>query len=780
MKTLTLLTLAVVLAVPSAFAQETTKSFVQQNRTDQQDVKMHTAALEAQIQDLIGELAANGITGDDAKVLQTTKTVLHNLSAEEMEKVIASLQKASETAGTAEGEKHIIAANAGQKGIIQIFRQILTDYAQRQAAIELPTKFKELTERQTQVMWTTAQVASDIGGHSASELNTMQQTTAQIVQSDQGALVNDVAMAQQMLDKAAQDATGDEGKALSQAQQDLKSGALAKALDQANADLKAGHLLQATSEQKVARDELRKLAKDLNPPATTVDALADTAATLAQLIDAQKSLLAQTTAAVPVKPRVTGLDGKQGVLVDKADSLQQDMLTLSPVASGLVKDAITPMQMSRAQMGVRGGSFDQAAIHQQDAIAKLEEAQKNLQQQVADAQKAADDAAKDSTQKLDDLQKQIQTAMQDQKAVSNATSQANSATPPDANALAKDQQAQTQLQQQASAMQQSASPLSLPASQALANAAAAMSKAQQDMADPANAANAQADQAAAQQALAAANQAVGQQIAQNQQQASDPAALANAADSLQKAQDDVSSAMADATPSAAGATPPSGSTPPSGTPPGGTPPGSTPPGSTPPGGTPPGSTPPGAAPTMDQASAALAQAAKDTQAAASTPGLPDAAAAAVGDAQKSIAQGQAAAAQGNAPGTASAAAAAQAALAQAQASVAVAMAGMGAGKGNQPGNSPGSQPGNQPGVASMAWTPPGHDSPSKTGAKNISGGSTDKGQLHSVTGTGRFVSVQSRDRTAIDQSQGENRPQEYAPMIDQYMKNLADQSSSSP
>ncbi len=77
----------------------------------------------------------------------------------------------------------------------------------------------------------------------------------------------------------------------------------------------------------------------------------------------------------------------------------------------------------------------------------------------------------------------------------------------------------------------------------------------------------------------------------------------------------------------------------------------------------------------------------------------------------------------------------------------------------------------------MAEMPPGPDMPSMDGAKNISGGSTDKGTLHGVTGNGKFVSVVARDREAIAQTQSENRPQEYAPMIDQYMKNLADQSS---
>lgn len=80
----------------------------------------------------------------------------------------------------------------------------------------------------------------------------------------------------------------------------------------------------------------------------------------------------------------------------------------------------------------------------------------------------------------------------------------------------------------------------------------------------------------------------------------------------------------------------------------------------------------------------------------------------------------------------------------------------------------------------MAKEPPGPDKPSTTGAKTVTGGSTDKGTMHDGPGgSGKFISVTSRERTAIEQTQEEKRPQEYAPLIDQYLKNLADQSSSS-
>jgi hypothetical protein len=49
--------------------------------------------------------------------------------------------------------------------------------------------------------------------------------------------------------------------------------------------------------------------------------------------------------------------------------------------------------------------------------------------------------------------------------------------------------------------------------------------------------------------------------------------------------------------------------------------------------------------------------------------------------------------------------------------------------------------------------------------------------MHGVSGSDKFISLAARERAAVGESQEEKRPQEYAPMIDQYMKNLADQAS---
>jgi len=733
-------------------AQSLDKNNILQNKADEQAVRQHTAAVVAQIQGLIDELASNGISGDDTKVLDATKAALANLSGPEMERVISSLQQAGDATTVADTQQHVVDAYADQKGIILQFRQILRDYEQRQAAYELPLRFKELGDRQTETMRTSADVARASGGKPAAELTTMEQTTQQIVQADQAAISNETSLAIEQLNKAAADSTQDDAQVLQQAQLDIQSGVVQKALADANDSIKAGKFFTALNAQKIARDELRRIAADLSPPANAVDALSASEATLEKIIAEQKSLVDQTTEAVNNKPRTTGLDEKQAVLVDETNSLQQDMQTTAAAAAGPIKDAIAPMQQSRAALGSEWNweeNYPRAILGQNAAIEKLEVAEKILQQQVADAQKAAEDAGKNPVAKLQDLKNQIESALQTQKQITNQTQQANTTNPPAANTTQQNQQAQSQLQQQTVSMQQSSQPLSLPASQALATASQAMQQAQQDMTDSSKTpADTQQQQQAAQAALTQADQQVQQQIAQDQQETADPAALAQAQSELQQAQSQVSTALSATTPpsSQSSSKPPAvGSH----------------------------SNPPATPPNMAEASKALVAAAEHTQAAAAKPGLPSSAAAAVQQAQVDIAQGRQSADKGDAPATSSAAAAAEQSLAQAQASIAMAQAGLATG-----GIASGKHP--APGKPGMAPAPPGPEMHNKDGAKTVTGGNTDKGTLHDVSGDGKFVTVAARDRAAIDQTQEEKRPQEYAPMIDQYMKNLADQSSTSP
>jgi hypothetical protein len=70
----------------------------------------------------------------------------------------------------------------------------------------------------------------------------------------------------------------------------------------------------------------------------------------------------------------------------------------------------------------------------------------------------------------------------------------------------------------------------------------------------------------------------------------------------------------------------------------------------------------------------------------------------------------------------------------------------------------------------------GTPNPKGTGQMgNWAGAGGTEGPKQPAAGAGQFTGLPMRDRAAIQQSQAEKYPQEYGPMVEQYLKNLSDQ-----
>jgi hypothetical protein len=154
-------------------------------------------------------------------------------------------------------------------------------------------------------------------------------------------------------------------------------------------------------------------------------------------------------------------------------------------------------------------------------------------------------------------------------------------------------------------------------------------------------------------------------------------------------------------------------------------------------------------------------------------------------AQGSTAQGSAQAAAGqNGNAQRSAAEAAQA-LAQAQAALALAQAGVGSeaamgqpgqGQGQSQGKGQGQGKGAGQARANAQGQGQGQPSPQGTGNQgNWSGTGGADGQRAGAGGGTTFTRLPNRDRAALQQSQAEKYPQEYGPLVEQYLRNLSDQ-----
>jgi hypothetical protein len=115
-------------------------------------------------------------------------------------------------------------------------------------------------------------------------------------------------------------------------------------------------------------------------------------------------------------------------------------------------------------------------------------------------------------------------------------------------------------------------------------------------------------------------------------------------------------------------------------------------------------------------------------------------------------------------------------LEQALAALQLAQAGLGSqmaqGQGQQPGQGQSPGQGQQPGRG--RGTPP----PKGDGRQgNWEGSGGTDGARRDSAGASSYIGLPKRDRAAILQSQSEKYPQEYGPLVEQYLKNLADQST---
>jgi len=194
---------------------------------------------------------------------------------------------------------------------------------------------------------------------------------------------------------------------------------------------------------------------------------------------------------------------------------------------------------------------------------------------------------------------------------------------------------------------------------------------------------------------------------------------------------------------------------------------------------------------LDRAAEHLTRAALDTAEVASgqTGTLPETARVATESALQSLHQGLRGARARRHPQAQAHTQAAADALSRALAALVLAQAGLGdemAQTANQPsplqpssalaGGQPSQQPGQSSGLQGSQPAAPGLPSMRGTGQiGNWTGSGARSGVLRNATGAGSHLQLPARDRAAIQQSAGESYPQEYGPLVEQYLKNLSDQ-----
>jgi trimeric autotransporter adhesin len=684
----------------------------------EESVRKQTDKIEAEITELVSELKLNGLDDTDLAILSDASSHLQTLSKEDMQKVVNALQTASMATQDKDRQKSLVSAYQKQQTVEIKLKSLAADLAAQQSQKEIPSKLENLIARQSANMRETGSLGSTM----PDQLGGAQKSTHDVVSAEQTAIGGEIDLLGKVLaakpDAPPIEGTPDVSKAVLEA---MNGGTLKDVATSATQLTSAGPFPDAVAKQKAVRDGLTALLRTAISNIDAVSRLEDLKAQLTQILEDQKDLGAVTQQA---KLDGTTLAERQARISDRTSIADALLKPINQAASGQLDLAQSAMEQSSTALGKAKNPAD-TAPQEQVVVDDLQKTMAMLDQQIADAQKQEALSPVDKLAALQQLQNQLDNAQKDpQKTASD-------------------------LQK----MQQNAAALSPQASNKIADAADEMQKPQPD-------------QAAANQALAQASAAVQQQEKDLTKAAQDYQALANASQQLSQAQQAAAAADKSLQDNAANKNFTE------------------------------------AAHDLTQAQAALAQAQQAaqqvSQQSAQQPGQqasPPAdkqdspPATAQSDAQKALGQAsdalkeatnQAVQAQGqNAQGQDQKA---MAAMQKAQAGLAQAMAqaqqqsqqGQGQGKGqgqmqaqSKPGQGPGQpQPGqknNSPSSQALATDAPDSESGLLAG--------------HGGDGVGQVVGgLKSRDRDAITQYQAEKAPPEYAPMVQQYLKNLADSS----
>ena len=809
---------------------------IRASETKQQELATDAQKLVVQLDAVLGEYDRNGLAGEDVGVVKKLRDTLDKLSGREMQAVVDLLQKARAVSDAGEAKKTVSDAYANQKQIITQMKRLLAEHARQQEALELSTALSALADRQAANLQNGMALGKWAGGRKPENFEKELAANLDGQKSEQAAIGEELKLLTGKIDKfAAEPGSAEMTQRFQQAAATAKG--VQPPLDAAAAALQQGQLFKAVGEEKTARDALRRLAKQIAPPQSPAEALRAAERELGKMIDEQKAIAAAVERDAAAD--FPALENAQGDLAAKNDLLAQDLARPAPAAAQALRAAQEKMQNARGAMADKAAA--EAAQNAQDALANLEKAKADVAQQAARAAVADGKGSGDRVKDLQALQKAVNDLAQQQAAAAQnpnkapqaalaqqaqalaqpAAAMAPNAAPAMQQAAAMAQQAaQPQAPAQAAAMQQAAAQNLQQAAQQIAQAAAAAEDAQRQLAvaqrsadelaeiieaeqklerdtakvlatakpgitglfkgmpdrqadiraktgvfkatlpaDLEGAAAPLGDAAAAmddaktnlgrpdgpaadiaeRKALAdlyRAQRAIGERMAEAAAQLGENAAaqaqaMAPAAARIAAAQ----AALAQAQQALEKGQPP-------------------------------------------QAGAALDQAAQHAGAAAAhAPGMNPAAQKSTQAAAQAAGDAAAQAAAGNTPGAQAKAGEAQAALAQAAASLGQAQAGLapsGApmpGEG-QPGSKPGTKPGSKPG--------PPNGTPGTQAAQNYQPGSGQAVQLGARTTAAKranFSGLPPRDRAAIEQAQSEKYPGEYGTLVEQYLRNLADETT---
>ncbi|EDY20101.1 hypothetical protein CfE428DRAFT_2690 [Chthoniobacter flavus Ellin428] len=512
---------------------------IREGEARQQQLRGEAQKLVDQLDSMLDEYQRNALGGEDTKTLQALRDSLARLSVDEMKQVVDLLEKARGAQDAGEAKQRVADAYTSQKAILAQMGKLLAQHQHDQQSAEIAQQLAQLAERQAVNLQNGITLGQWSEGKKPENFEAAAQANLQGQQAEQAAIANELkALAQRVASFAREPENAEQAARFRKGLEDIQK--VQPSVENAAGALKEGQLFKAVTDEKNARDAMRRLAKDIAPPPERSETLRKAQKELAKAIEDQKEIVKDTEKAAggeqdfdkwleqqkKANPRlaktpleklksdarlqkqfeaqkkgrpdmVAAQEQKQGEIAGRNDEMAQSLAKTAPEAARDLKAAQEKMQDARSAMSDHNAPA--AAKNAQDALAAMQMADAKLQQELGKEEALAGKSG-DPVKDLQALQQQAQALAQQQ---------AEAAKNPDKSMQAAMAQKVNELAKQAAAMAPKAAPA---AQQAAAQAQQAAQAAQANQ--PAQAA--QAQQAAAQN-LAQAAQQIAQQAAAAQQ-----------------------------------------------------------------------------------------------------------------------------------------------------------------------------------------------------------------------------------------------------------------------
>lgn len=518
-------------AAPARADLATSGDKLLQQELRQEQIKATTQRVGAQLGAVIEEYGRNGLEGDDVVVLKAIRGVLDKLSEKEIARVVTLLQQTRATTDADASRRNALDAFAGQKTVTVQLRSLLLEYQRQQAMQEIAARFAALARRQGENLKEVIGLATLTKGRDARRSETAHTVALQLQETEQGTIGDEAKMVLAKLSKVVAGMDGPAGERPRTALTKAEDSRLAAMLDSATGDLKSANLLSAAGNEKRARDVLQDLAKLLMPARDNLEVMKQAVRDLEKAIEQQKEVKAETKEATSPRAErsdVADAERKQAEVVDKTDSIREDVEKAAPKAAEELKAAVEKQQEARAQLQEQPTrrtpqNESSATEKQEQALAKMADAKKTLELQIAKAE-AQQQKPKDKLADLKELKKKVEelAAKQEQVKQNAARAEKAAAAEKKPELLAEEAAKQESVKAETQQTQQDAAANAPDAAKTLGEAVRQQEKSQQALEMKANAPLAQQ---AAMDALDKAAQQIDSQIAKLEKSKEDIAKL---------------------------------------------------------------------------------------------------------------------------------------------------------------------------------------------------------------------------------------------------------------